>query len=276
MRLSFSPPLALLLPALLWGGAVPAVQGHGDVHQAIVMLTEELGAQPENTRLLFERATLYAHYDHWTEALADLDKIAAVEPGHATQPALRASVLRRSGKPAEARVLQEAFLQKYPRHARVRGDYAQTLADLQDTAGALRELDALIGAAEHPPPDAVAFRLRLAEAADPAAALAWLDRFLTRHPLPVFQEEALRLELQLGRAEAALARLDRMTAAAPRPEFLLLRKAELLQAAGDKQAAARAARAAQEAIAKLPAHVRSTKACAELKTKAARFLTTTP
>ncbi len=269
-------PALLLSAAALFSPAVPAAQGHGDVHEAIVTLTREIEARPGSAPLLFERASLYSTYDHWSEALSDLDKVAALEPAHEMQAVLRASVLRRSGQPADARTLQEAFLKKHPQHTRVRWDYAQTLADLKDTPGALRELDTLIAAAEHPPPDTVALRLRLAEAADAAAALTWLDSFLTRHPLPVFQEEALRLETKLGRHAAALTRMDKMIAAAPRPEFLLLRKAELLTATGDAPAAATAARAAQAAIARLPAHIRSTKACAELESKTARLLSPPP
>jgi predicted Zn-dependent protease len=276
MRPCIISPLPLLLAAALWLGAVPMALGHGDVHQTIALLSAEIEAKPAPVRLLFERASLYANYDHWTEALSDLDRVAALEPAHELEPSLRASILRRSGKPAEARGLQEAFLQKHPHNARVRREYAQTLADLKDTAGALRELDAVIAAAQHPPPDAVALRLRLAESADPTAALEWLNGFLTNHPLPVFQEEALRMEVKLDRTDAALARMDRMIAAAPRPEFLLLRKAELLNAGGEKSAAAEAARAAQSALAKLPPHVRSTKACADLASRAAQFLPTAP
>jgi len=274
-RLTSSPYLTALAAVSFL--SVPCrTDAHGDVHQAIVTLTSELQAKPDSPKLLFERASLYAQYEHWNEALADLDRLKVLDPGGAMEPALRASVLRRSGKPAEARTLQETFLKTNPRHAQVRWDYAQTLADLKDTAGALRELDALLAAVENPPPDAIALRLRLAEAADPAAALTWLDGFLATRPLPVFQEEALRLELKLGRQADALKRMDTMIKRAPRPEFLLLRKADLLTASGDNTAAAVAARAAQEAIGRLPAHVRSTKACAELESRAAKILSSRP
>lgn len=253
-----------------------AAHGHGDVHESIAVISRELEAKPDQPRLLLERASLYSTYDHWTEALADLDRMQALEPGNDLPLALRAGIYRRSGRPAEARVLQEALLKKHPQHLQVRFDYSQTLADLKDTPGALRELDTLIGQAEHPPPDAVALRLKLAEAADPAAALTWLDEFLAKHPLPVFQEEALRLELKLGRPAAAVQRMDAMIAKAPRPEFLLLRKAEVLSATGDRPGAATAVSAARAAIARLPAHVRSSKACLDLETKAAALLPASP
>ena len=102
----------------------------------------------------------------------------------------------------------------------------------------------------------------------PAAALLWLDAFLVRHPLPVFQEEALRLELKLGRTPAAVQRLDTLIAKAPRPETLHLRKADILAAAGDKTGARTAALAAMNAMARLPAHIRSNRACSDLTERA--------
>jgi predicted Zn-dependent protease len=271
-RLTFSPYLSALAAAFLL--AAPArTDAHGDVHEAIITLTKELESKPDSIKLLFERASLYSQYEHWPEALADLDRLKTLEPAGELEPALRASVLRRSGTPAEARALQEAFLKTHPRHSQVRWDYCQTLADLKETKAALQELDSFMAAAEHPAPDAIALRLRLAEAADPVGALTWLDGFLATHPLPVFQEEAVRLEIKLGRQAAAVKRMDQMIAAAPRPEFLLLRKADLLKSSGDEAGAATAARSAQQAIARLPAHIRSTRACAELERKAANILT---
>jgi predicted Zn-dependent protease len=276
-RFSFAPPpLHIVLLSAALRAAVPAAYGHGDVHETIAVLTKEIEAKPGKASLHFERASLYAQFDHFAEALDDLAKVNALEPQNDLPMALRGSILRRSGKPAEARVQQEAFLKKYPQHAQVRFDYCQTLADLKETAAALRELDALIAAVEHPSPDAVAMRLRLTEATDAAAALTWLGGFLTKHPLPVFQEEALKLEMKLGRTAAAVQRMEAMITKAPRPESLLLRKAELLAATGDKAGARAAARAAQEAIARLPAHIRSTKACAGMEAKAAQFLSPPP
>ncbi len=274
MRRFFFAPSSLhfvLAATALWL-PVPALYGHGDVHESIAAVSKELEAKPEKAALYFERASLYAQFNHFAEALEDLAKVSALEPENDLPTALRGNILRRSGKPAEARVQQEAFLKKHPQHAQVRFDYAQTLADFKEPAAALRELDVLIAAAEHPAPDAVAMRLRLTESTGAAAALTWLNDFLTKHPLPVFQEEALRLEIKLGRNAAALQRMDAMIAKAPRPESLCLRKAELLAATGDKQGAQAAARAAQAAIARLPAHIRSTKACADLETKATKFL----
>ena len=260
--------------SLLLGGllAVLPAHGHGDVHETIAQISKEIEARPDNAALRLERAGLLAQYEHFQEALADLDRVTALEPANDLPLALRGSILRRTGTLTEARAIQEAFLKKHPRHGQVRFDLCQTLADLKETDAALRELDTFIAAAENPAPDAVAMRLRMTEARDATEALAWLDGFLTKHPLPVFQEEALRIELKLGRTVAAVQRMDGMIATALRPEILSLRKAELLASTGDKTGAQSAARAASEAIARLPEHVRGTAATAALAAKAQQFL----
>ncbi len=263
----------IFLPAAVLGLAGPAaVHGHGDVHEAIVILTRAIAEQPGKAALHLERASLYAQFDHFPEAIADLALVDTLLPGHDPALALRGNVLRRSGKPAEARTVQEAILKKVPQDMRVRFDYCQTLADLQETAAALRELDHLMADSPPPPPVTVALRLRLTESTDAAAALTWLETFLAKYPLPVFKEEALRLEIKLGRTPAAIQRLDAMIATAPRPESLLLRKARLLAATGDQAGAQSAARAALTAIARLPVHLRSTRACTDLEQEARTLL----
>lgn len=268
-------PAPCVLTAILWSLAPAVVRGHGDVHESIVMISQEIEAKPGDATLRFERASLYAQHEEFAKALEDLAQVNMIEPANDLPLALRGSILRRMGKQSEARSQQEAFLKKHPEHAQVRFDYCRTLAELGETGTAMRELDRLIAAAEHPSPDAVAMRLSLTESrgdAGPAAALEFLDSFLTKHPLPVFQEEALRLEIKLGRTGDAVKRMDAMIAKAPRPEFLCLRKAELLESTGDKTGALAAARAAAEAIGRLPLHVRATRAAASLEARAAHFL----
>ena len=250
-------------------------QGHGDVHEAILMISKEIEAKPGNAGLLCERALLYSQAEHYPEALADLAKADEADPANDTPTAMRGRIFRSTGKLAEARAAQEAFLKKHPAHAQVRFDYCLTLVDLKDNPAAIRELDALISTSPQPPPDAAAIRLRLTEAqgaGGPAAALEWVKVFLTKHPLPVFEEHALRLEIQLGRTAAAVQRLDAMIAKAPRPESFWLRKAEVLAAAGDKAGATAAARAAGEAINRLPAHIRGTGACTALEQRVQKIL----
>lgn len=248
---------------------------HGDVHESIVRLTQEIENHPDLAALRLERAGLYSQHEEFEKALEDLAGVSALEPGNEFALALRGEVFRRMGRLAEARSDQEVFLQKHPLHAQVHWDYCRTLADAGDTPAALRELDALISAAEHPSPDAVALRLGLTEALGSEQALEWLNRFLVKHPLPVFQEHALRLETALGRTADAVKRLDGMISAAARKESLLLRKAAICRDAGDKAGAAAAALSAQACIARLPAHLRGTPATTALMQQVEQILSST-
>lgn len=249
--------------------------GHGEVHQVVAMITREIEAKPEDALLRMERATILAQSDHFEEALADLARVNVLEPANEMPRALRGSIYRRTGRLVEARAEQEAFLKKFPYHTLVRLDYCQTLEGLKEIQAARAELDRLIGEAQHPPPDAVAMRLRLTEGPDGAGAaeaLRWLEGFLTKNPLPVFHEHALRLEIQLNRTADAVRRMDRMIAATPRPEAMLLRKAEYLIVSGDRPGAEAAAKEAAGAIARLPGHIRSTRACEALEARVRQIL----
>jgi tetratricopeptide (TPR) repeat protein len=264
-----------VLAAAFAGLALVTAHGHGDVHEAIVMISKEIEAKPADAGLLCERALLYSQAEHYAEALADLAKADQLDPANDTPMAMRGRIFRSTGRLAEARAAQETFLKKHPAHVQVKFDYCRTLVDLKDTVAALRELDSLISTAKAPPPDAVALRLQLTEAKGPEGrveALDWIKAFLSKHPLPVFEEHALGLEIELGRTADAVQRLDRLIATAPRPESWCLRKAELLSVSGDRAGAQSAARAAEEAIAKLPSHIRGSNACMALEQRVQKFL----
>ena len=251
--------------------------GHGDAHEGLKKLTESMAASPQDASLVFDRAALYEQHGDFALALADLDQVVKLSPLDQRSIALRARILWLMGKPAEAKVLQHAFLQKYPKQDQVRFEYCRTLADLGEQEEAVRELDGLISGAENPSPDVIAMRLEITESIKETGslkALSWLNSFLEKHPLPVFQEAALRLEIKLGKTSDALRRLDFLVASAPRPEAFLLKKAEVLHASGQTASARTAAVQAQQAISRLPDAARNSRASISLLDKLRVFLPT--
>jgi hypothetical protein len=87
--------------------------------------------------------------------------------------------------------------------------------------------------------------------------LAGLDEGLARlGPVVALSERALALEVQLGRTDAAVARLDALAVSAERKETWLKRRGDLLAAAGRTAAAHASYRAALDAIRTLPAWLR--------------------
>jgi predicted negative regulator of RcsB-dependent stress response len=79
---------------------------------------------------------------------------------------------------------------------------------------------------------------------------------------------AIELETELGRHDAALARLTRIAAGANRQETWLVRRGEILESAGRTNEAQVAYAAALDAIEALPTSRRSSRAMQELKEQA--------
>ena len=267
--------LVTMALGVCWLEVAAAAWGHGDEHEAIEKLSERIKASPESARLPLERAALYARHGEFALALQDLEKAEALDENLDAARALRARIWWKMGKPTDARALQETYLQKHPEDDQVRFDYTDTLAALGEIPAALRELDALVARNEHPSPDVVARRIELTElhGADGAAqALDWLSGFLKSHPLPVFEEAALRFEIKLGRNSEALQRMDRMIAGSARPAALLVRKAELLDSQKRTVPAKESALAAAAALDRLPNALRMADASRELRFRIEKIL----
>lgn len=260
----------------IWLATASLASGHGDEHAAIVDLTQRIAEMPGEARWPFERAGLYSRHGDFALALSDLAKAEALDKEMDAVKALRAQVLFKTGKPQEARILQAAYLQKHPQDEQVRIDLSEALAAVGEVDAALREMDAVLEAAENPSPDVVARRIELTEqqAEDgPSRALEWLVNHMKSHPLPVFEETALRLEIQLGKIPEALHRMDRLIAAAARPAVWRVRKAELLVARGRTSEARECALGALEALDRLPEPLRSTEASGLLRMRIGKILT---
>ena len=105
-------------------------------------------------------------------------------------------------------------------------------------------------------------------------ALQGLDEGLERLGQPItLLLYAIDLELELGRHDAALARLDRIASRADRKETWLVRRGEILEQAGRPAEARAAYVAAIEAVQALPATRRGTRAVSRLQTRAEEALT---
>ncbi len=91
-------------------------------------------------------------------------------------------------------------------------------------------------------------------------------------PLVSLGFEAIDLEVRLRRFDAALARIDQLSAGSPRRESWLVRRGEILEAAGRDAEARQAYESAMDAIAALPAGRRAVPAVADLAASARRGL----
>src|SRR2546428_1170647 len=89
---------------------------HGDLHERIAALSEQIADAPGNARLYLQRAELHRQHEDWTAALADCDKAAELDPGITDVDLLRGRTLLECGQPREALPVLERFLIKFPDH----------------------------------------------------------------------------------------------------------------------------------------------------------------
>lgn len=268
-------PLRLLSLLALggWMGWTPA-HAHGGLDQAIAALSRDIATAP-SVELLLMRARLHLAHDDRANALADCARAHVLAPGSPLVAHCRAQVLHADGQPEAALDALDRCVALRPDDGEALELRAAVLRDLDRPAEALRDLDRREAAMPPAQPQFYLDRLALQVAAGRPLAerLAGIDQGMRRlGALVVFEEAALRCEREGGLAEAALARLDRLIAAAARPEAWLLERGDLLRDLGRPLEAEAAYRAALTAIARLPAARRLTLTTRELGRRAETHL----
>ena len=259
--------LALLVIAL-------PVAAHDDLAERVSRLDAALAAHPDEPALWLQRASLRTAEGDAEGALADLERAtgAGAEPGalqRARGMALLAADRTSDAAAALASALESRPDDAFTRAARARAletcgrghdaaaEYARALSDAPDASAAP---DWVLGRARS---------LTSGSAPDFDAALRALEEgSILIGRVPAFEQAALGLELRAGRLEAALARLDRMAAAAPRPEGFLVQRGEILEAARRSHQARAAYAAALEAMEELSPQRRGTPAVTRLAQRA--------
>jgi tetratricopeptide (TPR) repeat protein len=236
---------------------------HGDLDDQIAEATRRIERSPRDAALWFRRGELHRFHEDWPAALADLRRAAELDPSMQGVDLALGKTWLLAGDAAKAREALDRFLAKQPGHAEARVDRGRALAALGLKAEAEAEFTRAIELLAEPRPEHYLERARVQEA---ERAAAGLEEGLRRLGSVVTLELALLdLELEARRFDAALARIDRLSAAAPRKESWLVRKADVLREAGRPAEAREAFAAALAAIESLPAGRRAARATAELE-----------
>ncbi len=266
--------IVLVVAALTCGSA--DVAAHGDVHLRITNLTEQIASSTNprtNASLLFQRADLFRADGDWTNALVDLDLVARLDPSITRVEFCRGRVEFEAGRMEAALPPLNKYLATRPKDEEAYVTRARVLARLGSHRAAVNDYTTAISFGK-PNPE---LYIERAEAwrvlGKPEEALRGLDEGIKKMgPLITLQLPAVDLEVALKRYDAALNRIDGMTARLQRKETWLVRRAEILRVAGREDEARKNYQDALAAIQRLPASHRDSRAMADLQARIHRAL----
>ena len=247
-------PLRLLLALGLSLGAI-RLDAHSHIAASLIEVNQLIAREPDRLELYLRRAALHEEHGDWAAAETDGLRMLALEGNHPGGVAALARVYTATDRLPRARAVLDRAL------ATGAGDPELLILRARLRARAGQKADAgadyarAVAGLPNPPPD-----LYLDWAAvlpNSVEGLAVLDAGLARlGPAAVLQERALELEIQLGRTDAALARLDLIIATAERKEGWLKRRGDVLARSARPVEARLAYRQAIAAIEALPEWLR--------------------
>jgi tetratricopeptide (TPR) repeat protein len=205
---------------------------HGDLHERIAGLTEQLAAGVTNAALLIERADLRRQHGEFAAALVDANEAGRLRPDWAAPQLQRARILFDREQFAEAQVAADATLKLEAGNPDARVIRSRCLAHFGRTNEAIAELQHVLTQPGRALPDLYLERARLqAGAGAAAAAVTGLDEGIRKlGNTPSLALPALEYERQQGAWDAALMRLQTMQTFLPQLSRSALRGEILLQA----------------------------------------------
>lgn len=221
--------LVLGLPA----GSVH-VHAHGAYHDLMLSLTAEMETRPNDPELYRKRARVQVDHEDWQAALVDLEKADRLDQKLVESELLRGRALLLGHQPQAALSCLRLAVHGFPELATPRMYEARALAELSRYAEALGVFKQAVERLAQVEPDHVFEMAGLARQAEGASsALTVLDEGLDKlGHLPSLADEALKIEIELKRYDAAVVRVTRVLAVTQAPLTWLAKRADLLTLAG--------------------------------------------
>lgn len=244
---------------------------HEGLHEQIVALTAKIKRDPKNASLYLQRGELHRLHRDWTRAAADYDRAARLRPDLKIVDLARGKMLFESGRFQRARLVLDRFLSQQPDHYEGLITRARVLARVGLRREAIEDFSHALAKSAVPDPDLYIERAQVTAGDEKRIdeALNGLDEGIKRlGPLVTLQLPAIDLELRRHNYDAALVRLDAVTAQSERKETWLVRRGEILKLAGRQEEARAAFNAALVAIESLPPERRQSRAVTTLQLRA--------
>jgi len=232
---------------------VPA-WGHDGLHERIRQLDRKIKTSPRDGSLYLQRGELHRLHRDWDQATSDYDRAGKFLVRPALVDFCRSRMFLDSGRWEEGLKAIESHLVLDPRSALGLFHKARLLEKLGRREECVRIYAQAFPLLSRPRPDHYFARARvLLSLGRTAEAVRGLEQGLVclNHPAALVLE-VIRIEVESGRHDSALGRLDRILEDSPRKDIWLIRKAEILSGAGRPQEAIVACRRALYAMDHLP------------------------
>ncbi len=252
---------------LLVAFAPLASLAHDDLERQLERLDQAIEAAPREAELYLQRASVHHAHQDPAEALTDLERAERLDPDAAGLWLLRGRVLLESGRAGEAIPALQRYLDLQPGDGLALALRARARSQTGDTAGAEADYAAATASLARPGPELIMERSQnLQSAGRSQEALAVLDEGIRNlGGAAALWEAALALEIKMGRWTAALARFEAPLQRPGSRAALLARRAEVLDLAGEPEAASEDRRQALAALDALPLSRRQSAANLQLR-----------
>ena len=260
--------LGVVVALSLLSAPFRVAHSHGPTEERIAKVTAAIARDPANPDLFVKRATVHREMGAARPALADLDRALEIDAARDDIRTARALVLCDLKNFPAALAAVDDVLARVPGDAIAWSTRGCALAGLGRHSDAVIALDRAITLADPPQLEDYALRARcltMPGVADLDRAIAGLDEGLARlGPVVSLQVLAIDVERSRGAYDAALARVDAMSAQWDRDESLLALRGDVLAEAGRTLEAQAAYTAALQAVEEREARGRATPATRRL------------
>lgn len=240
-----APHVLLLAILLLIGAFRTDARAHGDIHVYIQEVSAEIAARPDDASLYIKRGEAYRIDEAWEEGLADYEKAAQLDPKWGDKDYHVARLLLDAKRLEEALGAIDRYIGANPQSGPAHLVRARAHTRMNHGAQAAADYTTAFTLEKEPRPEDYLARAEAIRSTGPGHeedALRSIEEGIARlGEIPTLELAAVKAEEELGRIDAALARLIKMEKRFERKEQWIARRVDVLERAGrlDEARAAR-------------------------------------
>lgn len=251
--------LGVFLSATVWA--------HGDLHERINNVTEEIKEDPENPALYFKRGQLYFHHEEYDNALADYDKAIELGLNNDEIDYWKARLYLATDETDQGIEVVTRYLATHPDDVNATRIYAKLALAAGDTETAIIQFEQVLSLANTTlPENYMELVAVLRQTNNPDKALYWLEQGAhALGQLYVFDAEMIAIYEEMGQYTEVIAVYERLAEARNRKEGYYYEIARCYQKMGDAVQAKQYLDLSREAFNRLPNHIQNTAAMLLLK-----------